>query len=137
MDSSRGVPTVIAIVWASAPGYEAKTRICGGAMLGYCLTGSWRAHNAPEIIKIKAITMAKRGRRIKNFENMLCVSLILYINFCAVGEHLRAVLNDEFPGLHAVNSRFAARNAESLYAPYMSSITLNDIDITSVNVSKN
>ena len=77
-------------------------------MLGYCLTGRLRAHNAPVSIKITAITMAKRGRRIKNFENMFCVSLILYLNFCAVREHLSAPLNDEFTGPHAIDSSFAA-----------------------------
>ena len=42
-----------------------------GAMLGYCLIGSLSAHNAPEIISINARTTAKRGRCMKNFENIL------------------------------------------------------------------
>ena len=91
-------------------------------MLGYCLTGSFSAHNAPASIKITAITMAKRGRRIKNFENMFCVSLILYLNFCAVKDLLSAPLNNNFTGLHAFDSSLSAGNAERLDAPYVNTV---------------
>ena len=76
-------------------------------MLGYCLTGSFSAHNAPASIKITAITMAKRGRRIKNF---------------AVKDLLSAPLNNNFTGLHAFDSSLSAGNAERLDAPYVNTV---------------
>ena len=37
---SIGVATVAATVSASAPGYAARTTMVGGAISGYCATGS-------------------------------------------------------------------------------------------------
>ena len=41
MSGSIGVATVAATVSASAPGYCARTTMVGGAISGYCATGSW------------------------------------------------------------------------------------------------
>ena len=68
--SSSGTPTVFATVSASAPGNDADTDIWGGATSGYCLTGRLNAAMAPASIRMTAMTIANRGRLMKNVENM-------------------------------------------------------------------
>ncbi len=41
---------------------------CGGAMLGYCMTGSRNTDSAPASIKTIASTHANTGRSMKNCE---------------------------------------------------------------------
>src|SRR3546814_12576554 len=57
--------TVSSRVLAEAPAYVALICTEGGAMGGYCDTGSVVIDNAPAIIRIMAITHAKMGRSIK------------------------------------------------------------------------
>ena len=42
--------------------------MAGGAMLGYWLIGNFRIDKAPTSMITKAITQAKIGRSIKNFD---------------------------------------------------------------------
>src|SRR5260221_3738619 len=58
--------TVFSTVFADAPGYVALIWIDGGAMVGYCATGSWKIDAMPASIRMIAITHAKIGRSIKN-----------------------------------------------------------------------
>ena len=58
--------TVSCTVWADAPGYMALMVICGGAIGGYCETGSVLIDRRPASMTMMAITQAKIGRFIKN-----------------------------------------------------------------------
>src|SRR5258708_20463407 len=66
---SIGAATVSATTWALAPGYDADTSTVGGAISGYCATGSVnRATVPPSTITIDS-TDAKIGRLMKKLEN--------------------------------------------------------------------
>src|SRR5690554_4699579 len=58
---------------ADAPGYCALIAIAGGAMAGYCDTGSFRMDSAPASMMTMAMTHAKMGRSMKNLA-MVCSS---------------------------------------------------------------
>src|SRR5689334_19144878 len=58
--------TVSSSVRAEAPGKIAVTVIAGGAMAGYCDTGSFRIERTPAIMMMIASTHAKIGRSMKN-----------------------------------------------------------------------
>src|SRR5579871_5799137 len=66
--SSIGETTVAATISALAPGYWPVTLITGGAMSGYCATGSREKLTAPTITKMIDTTAAKIGRSIKKCE---------------------------------------------------------------------
>ena len=51
---------------ALAPGQLALTLMTGGVICGYCSTGISFSETAPTKVISSAITIAKRGRRIKN-----------------------------------------------------------------------
>ena len=63
------------IVSALAPGYEARTITVGGAMSGYCSTGSVARPIRPPITITMDMTDASTGRSIK------CFSVIGYSSF--------------------------------------------------------
>src|SRR6267142_1204326 len=60
--------TVLCTVSAEAPGKVTVIWTAGGAMLGYCATGKVKTARAPTIIRTMAITQAKIGRSMKNFD---------------------------------------------------------------------
>src|SRR3569832_1766848 len=60
--------TVSSSVCADAPGYTAETTIVGGATVGYCATGNLVMDTAPITRMKSAITHAKTGRSMKNFD---------------------------------------------------------------------
>ena len=68
---SIGAATVSASVSADAPGYMAVTAIVGGAMSGYCDSGSSGSANAPIRVMNTAMTPAKIGRSIKKCEKRI------------------------------------------------------------------
>src|SRR5262249_48516847 len=66
---SIGAATVSATTWALAPGYDAETSTVGGAISGYCASGSVKsATEPPSTITIDS-TEAKIGRLMKKLEN--------------------------------------------------------------------
>src|SRR3982751_4821608 len=67
---SIGEATVCSTVVADAPGYTACTVTTGGAISGYCATGSARMEASPAMMKNVAITAAKIGRSMKKRENI-------------------------------------------------------------------
>src|SRR5213592_63474 len=60
--------TVSSSVCAEAPGYTADTTMVGGATVGYCAIGSLVTDTAPITRMNSAITHAKTGRSMKNFD---------------------------------------------------------------------
>jgi len=60
---------VSATTWASAPGYEAETSTVGGAISGYCATGSVHMAIPPATVMMIDNTEAKIGRWMKKREN--------------------------------------------------------------------
>ncbi len=58
--------TVSCTVCAEAPGYVTVMEMEGGAMLGYCATGSFLIARIPVRVMMMAITQAKFGRSMKN-----------------------------------------------------------------------
>src|SRR6266404_43661 len=60
--------TVLCTVSAEAPGKVTVICTAGGAILGYCATGKVTTARAPAIIRTMAITQAKIGRSMKNFD---------------------------------------------------------------------
>src|SRR6185312_5372052 len=62
---SMGAATVSATTWALAPGYTVVTRMIGGAISGYCATGSVGNDTAPAMMTRIAMTHATMGRRMK------------------------------------------------------------------------
>src|SRR5512134_356842 len=59
--------TVCSSVDDEAPGYVALTVIAGGAIAGYCETGSRNTELPPASMTMIAMTHAKIGRSMKNF----------------------------------------------------------------------
>src|SRR5262245_50976427 len=57
--------TVLSTVSAEAPGYEALIWMEGGAMVGYCSTGSEKIDSAPATMIAIASAIAKIGRSMK------------------------------------------------------------------------
>ena len=66
--SSIGVTTVAATTSALAPGYWPVTLMIGGAISGYCATGSRENDTPPRITKTIETTAAKIGRSMKKCE---------------------------------------------------------------------
>ena len=66
--SSIGATTVVATTSALAPGYWPLTLITGGAISGYCATGSRENATPPRITKTIETTEAKIGRSMKKCE---------------------------------------------------------------------
>src|SRR5512139_859755 len=67
---SSGAATVCSSTSADAPGYTACTVTTGGAISGYCATGSVRIAASPASTMKIEITAAKIGRSMKKRENM-------------------------------------------------------------------
>ncbi len=65
---SSGATTVEATTSALAPGYWPVTLITGGAISGYCATGSRPNDTAPRITNTIETTAAKIGRSMKKCE---------------------------------------------------------------------
>src|SRR5882672_4937597 len=65
---SIGVTTVEATTSALAPGYWPDTVMVGGAISGYCATGSRMNATPPRITNMIETTEAKIGRSIKKCE---------------------------------------------------------------------
>src|SRR6516225_9024795 len=65
---SSGVTTVDATTSALAPGYWPETLMIGGAIAGYCATGSREKETPPRMTKMIETTAAKIGRSIKKCE---------------------------------------------------------------------
>src|SRR5262245_3193069 len=59
--------TVLSTVSAEAPGYEELIWMEGGAMVGYCSTGSEKIDSAPATMTAIASAIAKIGRSMKKF----------------------------------------------------------------------
>src|SRR5436190_16938625 len=66
--SSIGVTTVCATMSEFAPGYWPVTLIVGGAISGYCATGSRQNDTPPMITSTIETTEAKIGRSMKKCE---------------------------------------------------------------------
>ena len=65
---SIGVTTVAATTSALAPGYCPETLMIGGAISGYCATGSRENDTPPRITNTIETTAAKIGRSMKKCE---------------------------------------------------------------------
>src|SRR6202051_2807985 len=65
---SIGVATVAATTSALAPGYWPETLMIGGAISGYCATGSRENDTPPRITNTIETTAAKIGRSMKKCE---------------------------------------------------------------------
>src|ERR1700749_3272349 len=65
---SIGVATVAATTSALAPGYCPETLMIGGAISGYCATGSRENDTPPRITNTIETTAAKIGRSMKKCE---------------------------------------------------------------------
>src|SRR5262249_5479015 len=68
---SIGVTTVAATTSALAPGYCPETLMIGGAISGYCATGSRENDTPPRITKMIEMTAAKIGRSMKKCESRI------------------------------------------------------------------
>src|SRR5229473_7803336 len=68
---SIGATTVAATTSALAPGYWPLTLTTGGAMSGYCATGSRPTDTAPTMTKTIETTAAKIGRSMKKWERRM------------------------------------------------------------------
>src|SRR6185312_6470341 len=66
--ASIGSATAASTTAAEAPGYVAVTSMRGGTMSGNCATGMRVSAMAPAMVMTMAMTMARRGRRIKTAE---------------------------------------------------------------------
>ena len=66
-DCSMTCATVSLTTEALAPTYVVETLMVGGEIRGYWATGSESPANTPMMTNAIAMTMAKIGRRIKNF----------------------------------------------------------------------
>src|SRR5262252_3259305 len=73
---SIGVTTVDATTSALAPGYWPETLMIGGAISGYCATGSRENETPPRMTKTIETTAAKIGRSIKKCEMRIFSSLL-------------------------------------------------------------
>src|SRR3970040_329046 len=74
---SSGVATVLPTVSAEAPAYWALTVMEGGAISGYCATGSVKKATPPiSVIRID-ITAAKIGRSMKKWEIFIAAAFLL------------------------------------------------------------
>ncbi len=67
---SSGVAMASATSAALAPGHDALTLTTGGVICGYCSTGISFSAIAPNRVRTSAITIAKRGRLMKNVSMM-------------------------------------------------------------------
>ena len=65
---SIGVATVAATTSALAPGYWPETLMIGGAISGYCATGSRENDTPPRMTNTIETTAAKIGRSMKKCE---------------------------------------------------------------------
>ena len=68
---STGVTTVEATTSALAPGYWPVTTTTGGAISGYCATGSRENDTPPRITNTIETTAAKIGRSMKKCERRM------------------------------------------------------------------
>src|SRR5260370_3530565 len=68
---SIGARTVAATTSALAPGYWPLTLTTGGAMSGYCATGSRPTDTTPTMTKTIETTAAKIGRSMKKWERRM------------------------------------------------------------------
>src|SRR5262249_2237950 len=74
---SIGATTVSATVSALAPGYWPETLMVGGAISGYCATGSRRKATPPRIMITIEMTEAKIGRSMKKCAIFISRSLLV------------------------------------------------------------
>src|SRR4029450_12081661 len=65
---SSGTPMVDATTSALAPGYRVLTWMVGGTISGYWATGRPYRNTAPMMMVMRAMTLAKIGRSMKNLE---------------------------------------------------------------------
>src|SRR3984893_4253203 len=77
---SIGAATAWAIISASAPGYAAETVTTGGAISGYCATGSLIIAPTPAITITVDKTTAKIGRWMQNREIIYSLLFCLWLN---------------------------------------------------------
>ena len=70
ISSSIGAATVLIKVSAEAPRYETVMVATGGAIWGYCATGSTLNASRPANTMISERTDAKMGRRTKNSQDI-------------------------------------------------------------------
>jgi hypothetical protein len=68
---SSGVATDSLTVSAEAPGKVAVTWIVGGAISGYCVTGSVKYATAPMMVRKVETTTAKIGRSMKKWDRRM------------------------------------------------------------------
>src|SRR6185295_2702858 len=101
-----GAATVEAMVSAEAPGYVVLIVTVGGAISGYCATGSENAAMVPASVMMIASTIAKTGRSMKKREKLpirgLHRSARAYLHQ-VVDDHLLAFLQaagDDHVGAH-------------------------------------
>ncbi len=74
--SSMGDTTVEATTSALAPGYWPVTLMVGGAISGYCATGSRENDTPPTMTKTIETTAAKIGRSMKKCEIRIAQDLL-------------------------------------------------------------
>ena len=72
--SSKGVITLLVMVWASAPIYVVDTCTVGGAMSGYCSIGKATKPMIPSITMMTEITVDITGLSM-NLSNLISLSL--------------------------------------------------------------
>ncbi len=65
-----GAATVLEMVSALAPGYAVLMDTVGGEISGYCETGRLNDEMMPASVTRMAMTLAKIGRSMKNFEKL-------------------------------------------------------------------
>ena len=82
---SIGVTTVAATTSALAPGYWPVTLMIGGAISGYCATGSRENDTPPRITNTIETTAAKIGRSMKKCEMRICWPQPALASFGAFG----------------------------------------------------
>src|SRR5437764_14659396 len=93
---SIGVATVAATISALAPGYWPVTLMIGGAISGYCATGSRENETAPTITKMTDTTAAKIGRSMKKCEMRIDPPLSLRLCLGAAGWRRLCFLGGDF-----------------------------------------
>ena len=82
---SIGVTTVSATVSALAPGYCPVMLIIGGAISGYCATGSRVKATPPRMTNTIEMTAAKIGRSMKKWEMRMARLGPFSVQFLACG----------------------------------------------------
>src|SRR5207237_6878323 len=101
---ASGAATVCSSTCAEAPGYKAVTVTTGGAISGYCATGSTRIAASPAMMMNTESTAAKIGRSMKkrdSIELLFRCGVRRVLRFCDLRRSARAELKDTV-GDHAL-----------------------------------